>query len=278
MDIFIFYFNNMYECERCLKQYKRFSFLQKHRTSKKMCRLNVDDTVKPNIDQTKVEAIDENTENVKSKYPLTPFDLELDYSTGNVLGFLMSSRSGKTTLCKYIYHNYFEDPNLVSILYALNLSNKIYDDYGDKKTLIKTYNFMPEVVQMQYKIQKKTKNKYNFLNMIDDGASGIKNNRVLGKMITTYRNSKMSAMITAQYSKQFSKENRTNFNYIFFGNQNTDEAIKDIIKDFVGGMFNGMKISIEEKVAIYRECTKDYRFIMMNMMTNDLSYHKLRFE
>ena len=178
---------------------------------------------------------------------------------------------------KHIYQTFFEDSDLISILFATNMNKSIYDDFGDKN-LIKTFHFMPEVVKLQKKVQRKTKDKYNFLNIMDDQiGNNIRNSRTLQSMIKSYRNSKMSLMISCQYAKDLNRSNRSNINYVMFGNMNTDEAIRDVVKDYVGAMFNGMKLSMAEKIAIYRKCTMDYRFILMNMMTNELSYHKLKF-
>jgi len=282
----------LFQCDNCKKEFRRSDYLLRHKNRKYPCKSSVGSEDKKNVDlvdsdidfnvldEPKVENI--NPEIVKpiintlDKYPLTNFNLKMDYKTGNILGFIMASGSGKTTLMKHIYIEYFEDPKLITILFASNLQASIYDDFGDKKYIIKTFEFNPMIPKIQHKIQSKTKNKYNFLNILDDQiGNDIKNNKTLQKMLTSYRNSKMSAMLSAQYCKMFSKTNRGNIKYLFFGHLNTDEAIRDVIVDYLGSLFNGLNIGMIEKIKIYRNITSDFKFILMQMNNNNLSFHKL---
>ena len=281
---------NPYTCETCKKPFRRQDQLIRHGKRKFPCKqknkpteeeektikYKVEDVLNNNINI--IDDIPKNdnliTFDIRKQYPLTPFQLDLDYSTGNIIGIVASSRSGKSFALSKIFKDFFECRNLISTLYANNLNAKIYKDFGNKKYLIKTFEFYPEIVELQHKIQKRTKSKYNFLNMLEDQLAD-KNDITLTRMVNTYRNSKMSAIITQQYPRFFSKANRNSLNYIMFGNLNSDETIKDTIKDFLNVLFNGMKLTIEQKVEIYRELTKNYSFILMNMMTNEVSFHRL---
>lgn len=203
------------------------------------------------------------------------FNLILDYTTGNTILSLGSSKAGKTTLLKYIYNNYFEDrKDFISFLFAENAHSKTYDEINKK--VIKTHIFYPDVVKKLHKIQRGTKNKYNFLLMFDDIVdSGMKNNEIVKKLITSYRNSNITSYISIQSPKLINKTNRGNLNYITFHAFRNDEEVKEVMYMFLGSRIPFKGLKEDEKVYLYNQLTENYNFLFLNTLENKLYRSKI---
>lgn len=205
----------------------------------------------------------------KSNFEVTPLKLDLDHSTGNVIGFIGSTRSGKTYLMKHIYDNYFKDEGYITTLFACNKHADIYKSID--RRVIQTYDFIPEIPKIQHRIQRKTKNKYKFLNWLDDQVdNSTKNSQILKKMMVSYRNAKMSCLLSFQYASMLTKTNRSNLHTIILMRMNTDEAIEDIIRKFLNSYLGGRGVTMDEKIRKYREFTSNYGFIVIDNITGEI--------
>lgn len=209
----------------------------------------------------------------EDKYDLKPLNIDFNnFNTGKVLGFIGSSGSGKTTLMKKIYKKYFEDEDFVTVLFAANKQAPIYKDIGNQVTIMTEFD--ERIPKIQKTIQKKTKNKYKFLNILDDQVSNsTKNNETLKKMVTSFRNSMMFGMISLQDKVLLSSVNRGNLHRIFFMKLSSEEAIEKIIKAYLGTFLGGRSTKMSEKIEKYKELTSNYKFIMLDTSNDTFSVH-----
>jgi hypothetical protein len=68
------------------------------------------------------------------------------------------------------------------------------------------------------------------------------------------------------------KTNRQNINNCIFKRQNNSEAIELIMKNYLGGYPPFYGLSMEEKINIYRDATKDYNFIYLNNLSDEIFF------
>lgn len=206
----------------------------------------------------------------------TPFHLQLDEGTGNTVFIVGSSKQGKSTLLMHIYDKYYaREKDLISILWTANPHIPLYKHH-DKLIVSGVWNKeAEEIIQEEKKIQTKTKNKYQFLNMFDD-VINVRNNVLMDNLVMTYRNAKMSSIISLQYSNLMSKCCRANVNGICAFGFNTDEAILVIIKTFLSGFLRKLGVRDEtDQINFYREATKDHSFIYIQPSAGIISFHRI---
>ena len=216
---------------------------------------------------------------VKSPIPTTAdrtkFELKLDPHTGNTIFLIGSTKAGKSTALMKIYDKYYAgDPNLISVLWTKNPQISLYRGH---KRLLKcgVWNSESEqLIKMEKRIQTRTNNEYKFLNIFDD-ILNLRNNQLLDDMIMTYRNSKMSSIISIQYSNKLDKCSRANMSNVLAFNLNTDEAIEVTIKTFLLGYTRriGLK-TMEDKINWYKSMTRDHGFIYIKPAEDHVSFHK----
>ena len=213
------------------------------------------------------EATEAPTEEVlKYEHP----DLRLDHRTGCVIGFCASSRSGKTYLMKYLYDKYFKDEDYITTMFACNRNAPIYDDMD--KNIVQMTTFNQTMPKLAYKINKATKNKYKFLFMNDDQVdSSTKHSQTLKKMMVSYRNSKISTMITFQFASLLTKTARGNIHYMFLGRMSTEEGIEDIIRRFLNSYLGGRSVPMCEKIKRYREVTSNYGWFLVDNINDRIA-------
>jgi hypothetical protein len=213
----------------------------------------------------KPEYSSDSEEEIQERIPVTKFKLKLDPSTGSTLALVGSSKSGKTTFIKYINENYFKD-NIV-ILFATNSHIKKYDDFD-----IKCSYFNEMLIKMGYKINLNTDNYYKFCFMFDDMIDDtVKNNATVKRLITVYRNADISTVISIQDVKLLRKTNRENINYITFHKMNNIEAIKENIEIYLSPFLIG-----KDRVNQYIELTANYHFLLLDIINNKLTRHKIK--
>jgi len=181
-----------------------------------------------------------------------------------------STRSGKTTLMNYLYENIFK--NHITILHTGSAQAHIYKSYKDKVALAGEY--MPELVSETYKINKRTDNHYEFLHILDDCVT-VKNDVELKKLLTIYRNSRISGMITGQSLTIFNNITRGNINYVFLGYLNSDASVEQVIKSYLVSYFPS-RMRLADKIKLYREMTKDHHFIIIDSINCEVFRTRLK--
>jgi len=201
-------------------------------------------------------------------YATTP-DLKLDPGTGNTVLLCASSKAGKTELMMALYKKYFT--KYISIMFAHNSQIPQYN----QKNLIVTDEFEPDIIEIERKLNKISKNKFDFMNMFDDMLK-VKTETITD-MFLSLRNSNISSMISLQYVNLLSKACRGNVNTIFGGSMNSDENILVFIKCYLSSYMHGLGLKSDgDMIMRYRQLTANHGFINIHPSTNTVSFVRLR--
>ena len=180
-----------------------------------------------------------------------------------------STRSGKTTMLNYLFKKHFE--NHVSVLMSNSLQSDAYDYL--KKKCVKSDFYHPEVLKEMYKINHGTKNHYEFLAIIDD-VPDKREDPEIKRLMTIYRNSRISCVVCAQGLTMMNKLARGNINWVFLGRMNSSAEIERNIKDFLSGHFpSSMKMT--DKIKLYQALVADYCWIVLDNINGHIFRTKL---
>ena len=261
------YSNNKYTTEEIEKLSKEWLSERKKLNEEYIESLKIDPKKDPEVERITNE---DNVGKIKgAEFPpdiKDDVDLILDEGTGNSILILGASKRGKSTLLMHLYHKYFED--YIAVLFTDNPQINIY---GDKKIILSSA-FSKDPIEIAKVINQKTDNEYKFMFILDD-IIDQKEDKILSKLILTYRNSDISSMISLQNAMLFKKSSRDNVhNYIFFG-FGTDDVIEDVIKKFFNSYLGDCTMT--QKIQWYKDMTKDHRFIYYSPRKELISFHKL---
>lgn len=212
---------------------------------------------------------------VNKKIPTKDFILEFpEKATGGCsLLAIGSTRCGKTTALKYILEKYFSKH--FGILFSESSHSPAYKDMKYSNLPMSSV-FIPELINSAYRINKEIKNYYDFLFVLDD-VPLMKNDKQLLKMLTIYRNSAISGIVCIQSPTLLNPTCRSNFNIVLLFYQNTTAQIEAVIKCYLRGVFPD-SLSYENKIAIYRELTKDHHMIVLNNYTGEIFRSKVNLD
>ena len=192
-----------------------------------------------------------------------------DNKFGCSMIFVGSTRSGKTTLLNYLFKKHFE--NHISVLMSNSLNSDAYKYL--KKQCVTSDWYHPEVLKDMYKINHATKNHYEFMVVIDD-VPDKRNDAEIKRLLTIYRNSRISCMFCAQGLTMLDKLARGNINFVFLGRMNSSEEVERNIKSYLQGHFpTNMKMS--EKIKLYRQMTENHQWIVLDQINNHFFMTKL---
>ena len=209
---------------------------------------------------------------INRKIPTKDFVLEYPSveSGGNSTLAVGSTRCGKTTALKYILEKYFKKH--FGLIFSESAHAPAYKDM--KYNLLPLASvFVPELIRDAYMINKELKNYYDFLFVLDD-CPLMKNDKQLLKMLTIYRNSNISAIVCVQSPTLLNPTCRSNFNIVLLFWQNTTAQIEAVIKAYLRGVFPD-SLSYENKIAIYKELTRDHHMIVLNNHTGEIFRSKI---
>ena len=182
-----------------------------------------------------------------------------------------SSQCGKTTQVIKLINEYFDDKNLITIFISPNIHKPIYKDLP--KNVITMDRWDDQLIKDIHKIQQKTCNKYRFLIATDDIIE-TKNNKMVLQLILILRNSLINSIICMQDTKLISRAGRGSVNNFIFRKYNGLEGGEDSVKLFLGSFTPFNKLRINDKIELYKKLTKDYKFIYLNALEDDLTFHK----
>lgn len=204
------------------------------------------------------------------------FDLKLDNGTGNTTTIYGSGKRGKTSLCMYIYKKYYAvDKEFISSLFSINSH---IPEYKVDKNLLKSNCFnskSEKYIKLEKYIQQHTKNKYKFLNILDDIIT-VKFNKLINELILTYRNSNMSTIINTQYVFLLNKMLRANVNNVIIFGFNSTESIEDVIKTFLKPYFINLGYKkMHEQIELFKYVTDNHGFIYLHPISDTISFHRL---
>jgi len=192
-----------------------------------------------------------------------------DGKFGVSLMFLGSTRSGKTTLLNYFFKRHFM--NHISILMSNSLNSDAYD-FLKKHTVTSDYYF-PEILKDCYKINHETKNNYEFMAIIDD-VPDKREDQEMKRLLTIYRNSRISCMICAQVNTMINKMARSNINYVFLGRMNSSSEIEKNLKDYLQGHLP-TNWKMTQKIQWYKQTCENYTWIVLDQINGHLFLTRL---
>lgn len=204
-------------------------------------------------------------------------ELVLDAGTGNTGCIFGSSKRGKTFAMMHIFRKYYskvptggDESGVIPLMFARNIQLSAYDD----KRLILSDEFRPDVVVAEQKLQRISKNKYEFVNFIDDFID-LKHSVSLDELILTYRNSLISSYICLQYVNTLSKAGRSNVNNVLLFGQNTDEAAEVCVNVYLKSWFKSLKVPEREWVPLFHKVTMDHGFFHVHPASGAVRICKL---
>jgi hypothetical protein len=197
--------------------------------------------------------------------------LELpDSKFGCSLLFLGSTRSGKTTMMNYLFKRHFMKH--ISVLMSNSLNSDAYDFL--KKHCVTSDFYFPEILKDFYKINHETKNHYEFMALIDD-IPDRREDPEMKRLMTIYRNSRISCMISAQVATMLAKAARSNINYVFLGRMNSSSEAERNIKDFLQGHLP-TTLKMTEKIRLYKQLTDNYQWIVLDQVNGHMFMTRLQ--
>lgn len=201
--------------------------------------------------------------------PDEPFNLKLSSKGGNSIAMIGSTRSGKSTALSYILDKYFKKH--ISVLMT---NSPQADIYKSMKHCVQSPQYIPKVVKDMYAINRDTNNHYDFLAILDDVVTGVKFDKEILKLLTIYRNSDISAIITAQAVTLLNSAGRTNLNFILLFKLNSDEQIERCIKFYLSSYFPP-NMRMLDKIRYYREATQDHHFFCVDTLNGNIYRTKI---
>lgn len=204
------------------------------------------------------------------QFPTQPFELsDMVDDTFSILT-LGSTRSGKSYAIRYILNQY-ADKHVKVCMTQSSHAAAYKGDFGNNTIIAKS--FFPEILSNMYKINSKTDNKYPFLAIIDDVVTA-KNDKEMLKLLTIYRNTRISCIIAGQASAIINATGRTNINYVCLFKLNSDEEIEKVVKKYLRSRFPA-GWHYRDMMAYYRNATEDHQFFLINNFTGECFLTKI---
>jgi hypothetical protein len=181
-----------------------------------------------------------------------------------------STRAGKTSMMNHLYDKYFKK-HITTVM-----SNSLQSDAYDyvKHTAILSDLYHPEMLKTMYQINHAIHNHYKFCIILDD-LTNVKNDKEYLRLLTIYRNSRISTIVCAQGISMFNKTARGNINFVFLGRLNSDAEVEKVVKEYLISYFP-RNINSSQKIALYRALTDNHWFIVIDQVGGDVFRTKLR--
>lgn len=190
---------------------------------------------------------------------------------GSGTSFLLlgATKSGKSTAMCYIYEKMFKKH--ITFLMTHSTQAQIYKPL--KNTIISP-GYFKQLIDEPMKINKETKNNYDFCFVFDDLALDGKNSMQMSKLLTIGRNSSCSVIYSGQKLSMLNATGRANINYVCCFKQNTDAAIIDTVKTYMRSYFPaGMRLN--DMVKMYKEMTQDHKFFCIDTINDEVHLCKI---
>jgi hypothetical protein len=184
------------------------------------------------------------------------------------MGFIGSTRSGKSTAMIYCWERWLKDQ--MTIMMSGSPHGEIYGPL--RKTAAICPEFHSELIKDSFKMNTTTKNKYPTTFIFDDMLDG-KNSKALCKLLTIGRNLACCTLICAQELSILNAIGRTNLNYILCFRLNSDMAVEKVVKNYLRHALP--KGSIAYQCSLYKALTTDHRFFVVDCLLNEIFLSKL---
>ena len=193
-----------------------------------------------------------------------------DRKFGFSILLVASTRAGKTSLLNFLYEKHFKKH--ITTVMSNSLNSDAYDHIKQFAVLSDLYH--PELLKDMYAINHSTSNKYEFCVVLDD-LTNVKNDKEYLRLLTIYRNSRISCIVSAQGISMFNKTARGNINFLFLGRLNSDAEVEKVIKEYLVSYYP-KNLNMAEKITLYRKNTTDHWFYVIDQVNGDIFRTKLR--
>lgn len=193
-----------------------------------------------------------------------------DRKFGFSILLVASTRAGKTSMLNFLYDRHFKKH--ICTIMSNSLNSDAYDYIKHKAVLSDLYH--PEMLKEMYQINHATDNHYEFCVILDD-LTNVKNDKEYLRLLTIYRNSRISCIVSAQGISMFNKTARGNINFLFLGRLNSDAEVEKVIKEYLISYYP-KNINMAEKITLYRKNTADHWFYVIDQVNGDIFRTKLR--
>jgi hypothetical protein len=203
-------------------------------------------------------------------FPAKKFNITLPENGGTAWALIGCSRSGKSTLMKHIYKEYFNKH--IGVMFTMNSHAPIYKDF---KNILVCSEYNNEVLTDMQKINAGTKNKFDFVVVSDDYVSPkIKSDPEITRFLTIGRNCGCSSIFSFQGRTLMNSVGRNQVNYVCIFKQQTTKEWKNIIDEYLD-MWLPLTLSMNEKIQFCKEATVDHQFFMIDNILGECYLTKL---
>lgn len=167
------------------------------------------------------------------------YGIDIDREGGQTLAIFGSSYSGKSSLLVYYVNNIVKAKIFdLIILFTESINSKPLEKLN--KQVIKCLGYHADVVQIVYKINLKTNNRYKALFILDDCVK-VRQNATLEKQLLLYRNSNITTILSTQYAKLYTAPStRGSLHEIILTGGKTPEIRKQSYDLFLRSYLKGM--------------------------------------
>jgi len=221
--------------------------------------------------------IEEDLKKTNGDKPIAIVDFKVNLDPYSGLSFLMigSTRSGKSTALNWLMDNYFfkKEEKFINVLFSNSYQAPVYDEFKKNKTVAGSCYYHPKAIKEAYQINRGTNNKYRF-NFILDDIVDKKYDKELLKLLTIYRNSRISTIICSQALTISNSIARGNINNVMLFKLNSDEAIEKVIKAYLLSYYP-TRMKMIDKIKRYREETENHTFYYIDNIAGTISRSKI---
>ena len=204
-------------------------------------------------------------------FPSKKFDLELPTNGSVSIILCGASRSGKSTMMKYLYNRFFT--KTICFMMSMNHHADIYKDFGSKILCVDEYH--PELIREAHEINRLTDNKFEFTFIFDDYVDiKAKNDPEITRLLTLYRNSAQNSIFSSQGRTLISAVGRNSANYICIFKQQTNLEWENVVKEYLQ-MHLPPHMTMREMVDFCKEATRDHQCFVLDNILGECYISKL---
>lgn len=266
-------------CYRCGHLFNRALHLERHLKKKNPCKFIELDT-NGEIIQVNTDDIILQENNMKfDELETFPFKEKFEKDQTYSCLLVAIRRSGKTTLLKHLlYPLLIQDYDIV-----LFISNSIFNSCYDFVTGPRFSQHSSEMLKDILKFQRKTNMLFRIAVVFDDCVSiKKKNDDSLLQFFIRGRNSNIGIFLSTQSTTLVNKNNRSNSDFVFVGNNPSAEFREDVIKAFLNGLVKTPKfVKTKTQKFDYLNSyllhhTKNHGFIVVDNINHKVYHCRLK--
>lgn len=202
------------------------------------------------------------------EYPVWDIKEAIKPDSSYTIGVIGSSKSGKTTFLADLYDKINGDFDLKLVM-SENIHAGVYDKL--KRSAVCFDDWEPRAIVCTHKVNSATDNYFKTL-VISDDVVDTKEDRVLKKCLTIYRNANISTVLSVQGWSLIGKLGRGNLHYVVLMKLNSLEEIEGVCEKFLGSFLKPPGKNKSEKLSWmvdwYKRHTSDYNMIVIENINN----------